>query len=88
MDPILVCNVDGTPNENGPITEVMDMLLHYKGHTEHVTFTVTRLGKEKMILGLPWLKVHNPEIDWITGEVKMSRCLERCKQCCDEVREE
>jgi hypothetical protein len=66
--------VDGTPNENGPIMEVVDMLLHYKGHTEHITFVVTRLGKVKMILGLPWLKVHNPEIDWISGEVKMTRC--------------
>jgi hypothetical protein len=70
--PILVCNVDGMPNENGLIKEVANMLLHYDGHTECVTFVVTRLGKENMILGLPWLKEHNPEINWTTGEVKMS----------------
>jgi hypothetical protein len=63
VDLIQVQNVDGTPNENGPIMEVTDMLLHYKGHTERVTFAVTRLGKEKIILGLPWLKAHNPEIN-------------------------
>ncbi len=31
-----------------------------------------------MILGIPWLACHNPEIDWRTGEVKMMRCLEEC----------
>jgi hypothetical protein len=87
-DPIQVRNVDGSPNENGPITEVADMLLHYKGHTERVTFAVTRLGKEKIILGLPWLKAHNPEIDWVSGDVKMTRCPARCQQCRTEVREE
>jgi len=41
-----------------------------------------------MILGLPWLQEHNPEVNWVTGEVKMSRCPEKCKQCRLEEREE
>ena len=31
-----------------------------------------------MILGMPWLRHHNPEIDWKTGEVKMTRCPDEC----------
>ena len=31
-----------------------------------------------VILGMPWLACHNPEIDWRTGEVKMMRCPEEC----------
>ena len=31
-----------------------------------------------MILGMPWLGRHNPEIDWKTGEVKMTRYLNEC----------
>jgi len=27
---------------------------------------------------MPWLARHNPEIDWRTGEVKMTRCPEEC----------
>ena len=27
---------------------------------------------------MPWLACHNPEIDWKTGEVKMTRCPEKC----------
>jgi len=29
----------------------------------------TGLEKEKMILGLPWLKQYNPKIDWNTGTI-------------------
>jgi len=27
---------------------------------------------------MPWLRRHNPEIDWKTGEVKMTRCPDKC----------
>src|SRR5262245_27879295 len=70
--PILVNNVDGSPNEHGPISEMAELVLQYKGHRERVLFAVTQLGKETMVLGLPWLKEHNMEIDWVTGEVKLS----------------
>ena len=36
---------------------------------------VCELGKMEIILGMPWLVAHNPEINWKTGEVKMTRCL-------------
>ena len=29
-------------------------------------------------MGMPWLGRHNPEIDWKTGEVKMTRCSDEC----------
>ena len=31
-----------------------------------------------VILGMPWLACHNPEINWRTGEVKMIKCPEEC----------
>ena len=34
--------------------------------------------KWSVILGMPWLRHHNPEINWKTGEVKMIRCPEEC----------
>jgi len=33
-----------------------------------------------MILEMPWLACHNPEIDWRTGKVKMTRCPEECRK--------
>ena len=88
-EPIPVFNVDGTPNEQGFITEVVDILLRHKNHSERALFAVTGLGKEDMILGHSWLKSHNPEINWQTGEVKMTRCPPACcSGCRDEARKE
>ena len=33
-----------------------------------------------MILGMPWLGRHNPEIDWKIGEVKMTRYPDECRK--------
>ena len=87
--PIPVYNVDGTLNEAGSVTEVADLILRYKNHSERALFAVTTLGRQNLILGHSWLKKHNPEIDWATGEVKMSRCPANCcTGCRDEIREE
>ena len=72
--PIAVYNVDGTPNEAGSIRAIVDVVLRYKDHAERAQFAITRLGGQKMILGHSWLREHNPEVDWKTGEVKMTRC--------------
>jgi len=53
--PILVYNVDGTLNKAGSITEVVDLILRYRNHSERTLFTVTGLGKQKLILGHSWL---------------------------------
>ena len=76
--PIPVRNVDGTPNEAGAITEVVNLILRYENHSECTLFAVTGLGNQDLILGHAWLKKHNPEINWVTGEVKMSRCSAHC----------
>ena len=72
--PIPVYNVDGTLNEAGSISEVVHLILRHKNHSEQTTFAITCLGKQKLLLGHSWLQNHNPEIDWVKGEVKMSRC--------------
>ena len=36
------------------------------------------MGKTEVILGMPWLVAHNPEINWEMGEVKMTRCPPLC----------
>jgi len=33
-----------------------------------------------VILGMLWLAHHNPEIDWKTEEVKMTRCLDEYRK--------
>ena len=72
--PILVYNVDGSPNEAGQISEVVDIVLRYKTHSERMLLAISSLGRQNMILGYTWLKDHNPEVNWQTREVQMNRC--------------
>jgi len=72
--PIPVYNVDSSPNEAGQISEVVDIVLRYKTHSERTLLAVSSLRKQNMILSYTWLKDHNPEVDWQTGEVQMNRC--------------
>jgi hypothetical protein len=69
--PIPIYNVDGTPNKDDAICEVVSLILRYWGHTERANFTVTALGTHDIILGFPWLREHNLRIDWQKGEVVM-----------------
>jgi len=80
--PIPVYNVDGTLNEAGSIHEVVNMIMIYDGHSEHILLAITWLGKQSMILGMTWLNKHNLEIDFCAGTVKMTRCLPQCCVAC------
>jgi hypothetical protein len=86
--PIPVFNVDGTPNEAGEIREVVTVVLQYGEHKERATFAVTKLGNQDMILGYSWLDKHNPEVDWRTKEVLMTRCPSECDSCRKKAKEE
>jgi len=76
---IPVFNVDGSPNKAGQISEVVDIVLRYKTHSERMLLAVSRLGKQSLILGYDWLKDYNPRIDWEKGEVEMTYCPLRCE---------
>ena len=73
-----VRNVDGSLNKEGPIENMIEVNIYYKGHRERMEINVIGGQKWTMILGMLWLAHYNPEIDWRTGEVKMMRCPEEC----------
>ena len=76
--PMQVRNVDRSFNREGPIENTVEVNVYYKGHVERMEIDVIGGQKWEVILGMPWLARHNPEIDWKTGEVKMTRCPEEC----------
>jgi len=45
---------------------------------ERMRMDMCNLGKMKVILGMPWLAAHNPEINWEIEEVKMTKCPLLC----------
>jgi len=72
--PVAVRNVDGMDNSGRAITHQVEVNMYYKSHVKRIRMDVCKLGKTDVILGMPWLQAHNPEINWETGEVKMMRC--------------
>ena len=77
---IYMRNVDNSFNKKGPIEHTVEVNIYYQGHRKRMEINVIRGQKWKVILGMPWLAHHNPEIDWKTGEVKMTRCPEECRK--------
>jgi len=73
--PIRVKNVDGMHNSGGAIIYQIEVNVYYKGYVKRMRMDVCDLERMKVILGMPWLVAHNPEINWETGEVKITQCL-------------
>jgi len=66
---IQIFNADGTENNSGTIEHCIWLKIQMGKKKISTRFLVTELGKDKMILGLPWLKQYNPKIDWNTGKI-------------------
>ena len=76
--PMNVRNVDRSLNKEGPIEHTVEVNIYFKGYRERIEIDVIGGQKWMVILEMLWLACHNLEIDWRTGEVKMTRCLEEC----------
>src|SRR5579864_3207636 len=66
---IKVYNVDESHNKGGTISETVHLIVQQGNHTKRMMFYVTNLGKNRMILGYPWLREFNPNIDWKEGKI-------------------
>ena len=65
--------MDGTENKKGKITSFVDLELTINGQTNATRLLVTGLGKQRIILGFPWLKKRNPNINWKTSDAHGKR---------------
>ena len=67
-EPMIAYNVDGTRNKRGTITSFVDLTVKINKRWMNLRLLITGLGKQKIILGFPWLNEHNPDINWRTGK--------------------
>jgi len=74
----MVRNVNGTNNSVGAIIHQVEVNMYYKNHIERMRMDVCNLEKTGMILGMPWLQVLNPKINWEIEEIKMTRYPSIC----------
>ena len=68
---IYVRNIDGTFNKKGLIEHIVEINIYYQKHKERTEIDVIEEQKQNVILRIPQLTHHNPEIDWRIKEVKM-----------------
>ena len=78
-DKIHVYNADGTRNRSQYIDSYVMIELTIGDHSSRQAALVTDLGRKDLFLGMSYLKKHNPEINWRTGEWQFSRCPETCR---------
>jgi Reverse transcriptase (RNA-dependent DNA polymerase) len=79
--PVKAYNMDGTENKWGTINAYVNLKFTLGKWKFKEQFYVTGLGKQKIILGFPWLHKYNLIIDWKKGEITFKpfqidwRCL-------------
>ena len=76
--PFNVINADGTSNKHGRIQDSVRAYLEIGSHKSNNHMLVTDLGNKDMIIGMTFLRKHNPEIDWAPREWRFTRCPETC----------
>jgi len=68
--PRRVLTVDGSEVTGGPVTHDTQMHLTINHHEEDIRLHCIMIGNAPIILGLPWLKLHDPVIEWKNHTVK------------------
>jgi hypothetical protein len=68
-EPVKAYNMDGTENKRGIINAYVNLEFSLGEQKFKEQFYVTGLGKQRIILGSPWLHKYNPIIDWKKGEI-------------------
>ena len=71
---------DGSVSKEGAIEFEVTVEITIDQHKEHLILQVIKAGKHPIILGKPWLRQHNPYINWTTNNVFFTDLY--CKQHC------
>jgi hypothetical protein len=58
--------------------ETQEFEMQLGQHSERIKMDLVPLGGHQIILGMPWLRNHNPHIDWVTRTVQCDEC--KCKK--------
>ena len=72
--------IDGKSSSVGPITQEAIIAMDIGSHREQIRFQVANLIKHEAILGMPWVKKHNPTINWDMEQISFNS--ERCTEVC------
>ena len=79
--PIPLLMADGEESHGGPVSHETPLALTIGPHKETLTLGNTKLGGYPIILGIPWLKKHDPYIHWSRHQITF--CSDFCLSECD-----
>jgi hypothetical protein len=70
-----------TRNRFHQVSQQVTIMLHVDpDHQEEIMLDITPIGHNQIILRLPWLALHQPQVNWVTGEITgfSQYCQENC----------
>jgi transposase InsO family protein len=68
-EPRLATTVDGTPIASGPINSYIEGTLKIGAHQETIALYLATTSSVDIILGIPWHRHHQPEIDYSNQKI-------------------
>lgn len=71
---------DGTEFKGGLVTSYTTIKLRINNHTEKIHLYATTLGSHPVVLGIYWLRRHNPGVDWAANNLIFNSTF--CHQHC------
>jgi len=61
--------IDGRPIESGDITHIAKVGMMIQDHKEQLPMFVTKLGHYPIVLGIPWLRLHDIAVRFASNTV-------------------
>ena len=61
-------------NDEMIIEEIIPLTMTFQQHHEELTLNIVRIINHDIVLRMPWLKMHNLNIDWKTKVLTFERC--------------
>jgi len=72
--------IDGRPIESGDITHIAKVGMKIQEHREQLPMFITKLGHYPIVLGIPWLRLHDVAVRFASNMVTFGSqyCITHC----------
>jgi hypothetical protein len=72
--------IDGRPIESGDITHIAKVGMQIQEHKEQLPMFITKLGHYPIVLGIPWLRLHDVAVRFASNTVTFGSryCTTHC----------
>jgi len=74
--------IDGRTIESGDITHLAEVRMNIQDHKERIPMFITKLGHYPIVLGIPWLRLHDVAVRFASNTVTFGSqyCVDHCQE--------